>query len=174
MKSKAVYRFFFIVVVIIILLIYGYFSFYSSYNFLNIKSRYDYFGWEGQNVSGFYEEEKLENSYIHEYSWTVERAVKKVIVEGDVMIIPIFCLKPDINSEYIKVKIFLDESQIHYIYLKDNNLRYLRCNMNDQGYKIGDVIYVSFEVDSLWRPSDYGMEDGRYLGIAVGRVKFIN
>lgn len=95
-------------------------------------------------------------------------------MEGNEIIIPIFCVKPDISSKPINARIFFNDKEIYCFSIENNDLRYLRYDIGNLGYKVGDIVYIGFEVDSLWAPSEYGMsEDSRLLGVAVGRIEFV-
>lgn len=160
----------FIIFLVILFLIYIYFN-YSSVNKLSIEEKNRYFGFESQNVYGFYGNEKLEGEL--EFSWTEKEAVKRVKIEGNEMIIAVFCLKPDIENEFVNFKIFINDEVIDEISLENSNIKYLRYDIVDMGYKVGETLEVKFIVDKQWSPIEYGeSEDARKLGIGVGKIKF--
>lgn len=160
----------FIIVLVPLLLIFISFN-YFSVNRLSIEEKNRYFGFEHQNVYGFYGDEKLGGAL--EFNWTEKEAVKRVRIEKNVMIIAVFSLKPDIENESVNFKIFINDKAIDEITLEDSNIKYLKYNVIDMGYKIGETIKVKFIVDKPWSPVEYGeSEDSRELGIGVGEIKF--
>lgn len=89
------------------------------------------------------------------------------------MIIAVFCLKPDIENEFVNFKIFINDEAIDEISLKNSSIKYLEYNIIDMGHKIGETIKVKFIIEKLWSPVEYGeSEDARKLGIGVGKIKF--
>jgi len=168
MKVKS--RILFIIVLVLLFLIYICFN-YFSVNKLSIEEKNRYFGFENQNVYGFYGNEKLEGEL--EFSWTEKEAVKRVKIENNKMIIAVFCLKPDIENEFVNFKIFINDEAIDEISLKNSSIKYLEYNIIDMGHKIGETIKVKFIIEKLWSPVEYGeSEDVRKLGIGVGKIKF--
>lgn len=162
----------FIIVLVILFSVYIYFNYYSSMNLLSIGEKYEFLGLNRQNAYGFYGNEKLEGGL--EFNWTEKEALKRVEVKGDKMVIPIFSLKPDMEREAVEVKIFFDNKTADEIILRDNNVRYLRYDIIDMGYKMGEFLDVKFKVDEMWSPADYNLsEDTRKLGIGVGNITFI-
>ena len=73
----------FIIVLVPLLLIFISFN-YFSVNRLSIDEKNRYFGFEHQNVSGFYDDEKLGGAL--EFNWTEKEAVKRVRIEENEMI----------------------------------------------------------------------------------------
>jgi len=168
-KNKNIY----ISCLTLLFLIYIFFSGYTSIKLLSKDGKYNYFGWrDKENVYGFYSSEKSERG--NEFNWTQEEGLKSIKIKGETIVIPIFCLKPDIDLSPINIKIFFDDKQVDCFVLDNTDLKYLLYDVTDMGYKIGDTINIKFKIDSLWSPQDYGSEDARHLGIAIGEIKFLN
>jgi hypothetical protein len=168
MKVKS--KILFIIVLVPLFLIYVCFN-YFSVNKLSIEEKNRYFGFENQNIYGFYDNERLEGGL--EFSWTEKEAVKRVKIEKNKMIIAVFCMKPDIENEFVNFKIFINNEAIDKISLENSSIKYLKYDIVDMGHRIGETIKVKFIVDKLWSPVEYGeSEDSRKLGIGVGKIKF--
>jgi len=160
------------IILVLLFVTYAYFNYYSSWNLLSIDAKYRYFGWEKQNIYGFYSNERLESGL--EFNWTHYKALKRVKIRGTKIVIPIFCLKPDIEKKPVNTKIFFNNKFVDELEIADHNIRYLTYDVTKMRYKTGGVLEIKFEVDSLWAPSEYGMsEDSRLLGVAVGRIEFV-
>ena len=151
---------------------------YISFNYYYIsKNRFEFIGQESilyvNEVYGFWNEEKLGNSELR-FRWMNDlEALKRVKIRGNKILIPIFCLKPDIAEEPVSVKIFSNDRRIGDIVLKDNEIIYLEGDVAGMGYESEEYLDIRFEIDSLWSPVDYGIEnDIRELGIAVGNIEF--
>jgi len=170
MKSKS--KIIFVYILIFLSIIYICFNYYYI-----SKNRFGFIGKESilyvEEVYGFWNEEQLGNSELR-FRWMNDyQALKQVKIRGDNILIPVFCLKPDIAEEPIEVKIFSGGSMIGDLVLDNNKIRYLKGNITDMGYMVGEYIDIKFEVDGLWSPADYGIgDDSRNLGIAVGNIEF--
>lgn len=161
----------FVIIVVILFSVYIYFNYFSSVNLLSIDEKYRFLGLNRQNVYGFYDNEKLESGL--DFNWTSNKALKRVKIEGNKIIILVFCLKPNIKEEPVTVKIFFDNKMVDEFNIKDHSVRYLRYDIIDMGYKMGEFLDVKFEVDKLWSPTEYDLsEDTRELGIGVGNIVF--
>ena len=144
---------------------------YSSAGRLSIDEKNKDFGFENQNVSGFYGNEKLENGF--EFSWTQQEAVKRMRIEGRSMVIAVFSLKPDIEDVPVEFKILVGDKVIDEIKLMDQDIKYLEYDVSNMGYTVGDSIRVKFTISEVWSPSDYGgSSDSRQLGIGIGKINF--
>jgi hypothetical protein len=151
---------------------------YISFNYYYIsKNKFEFIGQESilyvNEVYGFWNEEKLGNSELR-FRWMNDlEALKRVKIRGSKILIPIFCLKPDIAEEPVSIKIFSNDRIIGDLVLEDNEVIYLEGDLTDMGYESEGYMDIRFEIDSLWSPSDYGIEDDtRKLGIAVGNIDF--
>ncbi len=154
----------------VLFLVYAYFN-YSSAGKLSIDEKNKNFGFENQNISGFYGNEKLENGF--EFSWTQQEAIKRTRIEGSRMVISVFSFKPDIEDVPVEFKILAGEKVIDEIRLVDQNIKYLEYNISDMGYNIGDNIRIKFIIEEPWSPSDFDeSSDTRQLGIGIGKINF--
>lgn len=154
----------------VLFLAYIYFN-YSSAGRLSIDEKNKNFGFENQNVSGFYDNEKLENGF--EFSWTQQEAVKRVRLEASRMVIAVFSFKPDIEDVPVEFKILVGDKVIDEISLDDQSIKYLEYNISDIGYSVGDNIRIKFIIGEPWSPADYGESaDSRQLGIGIGKINF--
>ena len=149
---------------------YIYFN-YSSAGRLSIDEKNRNFGFENQNVSGFYGNEKLENGL--EFSWTQQEAVKRARVEGSRMVITVFSMKPDIEDVPVDLKILVDDKVIDEVSLDGQDIKYLEYSISDIGHAVGENIRVTFIISEVWSPADYGgSSDTRQLGIGIGKINF--
>ena len=159
-----------IIATALLFMVYIYFNF-SSAGRLSIDEKSKILGLENQNVSGFYENEKLENGF--EFSWTQQEAVKRARVEGSRMVIAVFCMKPDIEKVPVDFQILVDDKVIDEVSLDGQEIKYLEYNISDMGYAVGERIGIMFIISELWSPADYGgSTDTRQLGIGIGKINF--
>lgn len=170
MRDKT--RIIYIIGLVLIFLVYIYFS-YSSGKKLSIDEKYRFLGLNRENIYGFYGNEESENGL--EYNWMGSKeALKRIRIEEAKIIIPVFCLKPDIDENPVRVEIFFNDRMVDEVTIVDNDVRYLEYNVVDLGYEIGKVLEIEFKVNSLWSPSEYNLsEDTRKLGIGVGNIEFV-
>jgi len=162
----------FVIIIVILFSVYIYFNYFSSVNLLSIDEKYRFLGLSRQDIYGFYDNERLENGL--EFNWTSYEALKEVKIKANKIVIPVFCLKPDIKEEPVTVKISFNDKLVEEFILKDSRIKYLKYNIMDKGYKRGEYLEIKFEVDKLWSPAKYELsEDTRELGIGVGNIEFI-
>ena len=170
MKSKS--KIIFVYILIFFSIVYICFNYYYI-----SKNRFEFIGQESilyvEEIYGFWNEEKLGNSELR-FRWMNDyRALKRVKIRGDIVLIPVFCLKPDIGKEPVEVKIFSGDRMIGDFVIENDRVKYLEGNIAGMGYEVGEYLDIRFEVDSLWTPADYGTgSDTRDLGIAVGNIEF--
>ena len=170
MKSKT--KIIFVSILVFLSVIYICFNYYYI-----SKNRFEFIGQESilyvEEIYGFWNEEKLGNSELR-FRWMNDyRALKRVKIRGDIVLIPVFCLKPDIGKEPVEVKIFSGGRIIGDFVIEDDRVKYLKGDIAGMGYEVGEYMDIRFEVDSLWIPADYGIgSDTRNLGIAVGNIEF--
>ena len=172
MKSKSKIIFVFVLVFLSII--------YTCFNYYYIsKNRFKFIGQESilyvEEVYGFWNEEQLVNSEL-KFRWMNDyEALKRIKIRGNIISIPIFCFKSDMKEEPIEVKIFIDKKMMKDVIIDDNEVKYLKGNVVDMGYRVGEYLDIKFEVDRLWVPVEYGIgDDTRKLGIAVGNIEFMN
>ena len=169
MKSKTKVIFIYILVFLSVI--------YICFNYCYIsKNRFEFIGQESilyvEEVYGFWNEEQLGGSEL-KFRWMNDyEALKRVKIRGNKILIPLFCLKPDIAEEPIEVKIFSGDRMIGDFVIENDRVKYLEGDIAGMGYEVGEYLDIRFEVDSLWSPIDYGSEDTRNLGIAVGNIEF--
>jgi len=172
MKSKS--KIIFVYILVFFSIIYVCFNYYYI-----SKNRFDFIGKESilyvEEVYGFWNEEQLRNSELR-FRWMNDyQALKRVKIRGDNILIPVFCLKPDINEKPLNIKVFIDSKMMGDFIVDNNEVKYLKGSVVDMGYKVGEYIDIKFEVDGLWSPADYGIgDDTRNLGIAVGNIEFMD
>ena len=171
MKSKS--KIIFVSILIFLSIVY----IYSNYYYIS-KNMFSFIGKESilyvEEVYGFWNEEQLGGSELR-FRWMNDyEALKRVKIRGDNILIPVFCLKPDIAEEPIEAKIYSSGRMIGDLVLDNSETRYLKGSITGMGYKMGEYIDIKFEVDRLWSPADYGIDDTRDLGIAVGNIEFTN
>lgn len=153
---------------------------YICFNYYYIsKNKFNFIGKESilyiEEVYGFWNEEQLGKSELR-FRWMNDyEALKRVKIKGNSILIPVFCLKPDINEKPVSIKIFIDNKMMGDFIIDNNEVKYLKGNIVGMGYKVGEYIDIKFEVDSLWVPAEYGIgNDTRDLGIAVGNIEFVD
>ena len=172
MKNKP--RIIFISILIFFTIIYICFNYYYI-----SKNRFNFIGKESilyvEEVYGFWNEEQLGNSEL-KFRWMNDyEALKRVKIKGNNILIPVFCLKPDINEKPVSIKIFIDSEMMGDFIIDNDEVKYLKGSVVDMGYKVGEYIDIKFEVDKLWVPNEYGLgDDIRDLGIAVGNIEFVD
>ncbi len=124
-----------------------------------------------QKRYGFYVTESLDDKL--NFNWMSDyESLLRIRIASTKIAIPIFCYKPNINDDPIRLKIYIDEKLIYNNNINHNNLIYLKINLEKLGYKkdINQIIDIKFKIDKLWSP---GGQDKRMLGVAVGEVVFL-
>ena len=144
------------------------------YIFFNYKYARDHaFEFNEVSVYGFYEEEYLDKYKMPTRWMKSYEAMKRVKVDGTYVIIPIFCLKPDLSSKPINYRIYFDEKLVKESLIdNDDVIIYLKGDVSKLGYEIGSFLEIKFEIDTLWTLKDYGINDDRDIGIGVGNIRF--
>ena len=154
-----------------IILVFIAYSFYAFYFSVLNEFEFDYV--RSLSLSGFANIEEMQKNGI-EANWTRKKATKTIRIPSDIIIIPVFCLKPDIKENPVYTDIYIEDTLIEKIVLKDKNIINVRCNVAELGYKMGDIVNINFYVDRLWLPTEGQIERTGIgeVGIAVGFIKY--
>ena len=167
-----------IAVLVIVFVIYIAFNFYHSINSLSIASKTELYDLGLCNnefvVYGFSHHEY--DRFGKLFRWSEIKSELIVKAEGeDVIIISLFNPKPDIESQHIKIKIFLNNEEIYEIIQAGNEPTDIEIDISGKDIVKGDFINLKFVSDKSWVPKDYGIsDDTREISFALREIKFVN
>ncbi|HHT79501.1 MAG TPA: O-antigen ligase family protein [Actinobacteria bacterium] len=135
-----------------------------SVNKISIANKQNSYGID--NNFGFYSQEKADN---HIYRWTSSDAGLTIKKESNRLVIPLRAANPDIESKNLAVNIFVNNKKERKIIFNDNEWKETVIDVS--GY-YGENISVIFSCSMTWCPEEFGIKDGRRLGVAVGEIRF--
>lgn len=153
-----------IILVIMVVAIYLANFLFISVNKISIADKQNSYGID--NNFGFYSQEKADN---HIYRWTSSDAGLTIKKEGSRLVIPLRAANPDIESKNLAVNIFVNNKKEGKIIFKDNEWKEA---VIDVSRYYGENISVIFSCSTTWYPEEFGIEDSRRLGVAVGEIRF--
>ena len=164
---KNIYKNIFIFILVPVVIIYIYFNYdYISENKFDLSD---------QVIYGFGGEEKRENPTLAYRMMNDSESLRRIKINGNNIVIPVFCLKPNMNEEPVTVTIFFNNEIVNKTVLNDNDINYIKINSVNMGYNKGMIVNITFRIDRTWVPAEYGVsEDIRKFGIGVGNIEFIN
>lgn len=139
----------------------------NSFSSLSINGKQDIYSWE--NNYGFYDDELIDGK---KYRWTNIDASEVIKKEGRIMIIPLRAGNPDIYEDDIFVRLYIDNSLVRILRLKDDNWHDIKINISDI-----DEINITFTISMSrsWSPKGYNMSnDTRDLGVMIGEIRFMD
>ena len=124
------------------------------------------YGWE--NKYGFYQEINIDGE---ECRWTSIDASKVLEKKGSKMILPIRALNPDIESNPLYVKIYINNYLIKTIKFDDYKWHDVIIDLrNIERNKFTLTVVCS----RSWIPKEWGFSSSKKeLGILIGKEKFI-
>jgi O-antigen ligase len=157
---------------VFLLLVFGALHLWNSTHSLSINERNKVFGWE-QNF-GLYVEEKDDEGI--SFQWTKKRAGIEVKKLGEEMVIPIRASHPDIQTNPVRVRIFLADPNfrkrelIEETHLKNTGWERIESSLLGQGE---EKIFLVLDTERTWQPLKLtGAPDPRSLGLGLGRIWF--
>ena len=177
MKRRNINKYLFIVF-IIIFIIYIAFNFYHSINSLSIASKTELYDLGLCNnefvVYGFSHHEY--DRFGKLFRWSEKMSELIVRAEGkDAIVISLFNPKPDIESQHIKIKVFLDDEEIYEIIQAGNEPTDIEIDISGKDIVKGDFINLKFISSESWVPKEYGIsDDTREISFALREIKFVD
>ena len=139
----------------------------SSFSNLSINGKQDIYSWE--NNYGFYNDELINGN---KYRWTSIDASEVIRKEGRIMIVPLRAGNPDIYKDDIFVRLYIDNSLVRILRIKDDNWHEVEINISDIDKK-----NITFTISSSrsWSPKEYDLSsDTRELGVMIGEIRFVD
>ncbi len=154
-----------IVLIVIVIVVYSVNFFLVSFNKISIAHNQNNYGIN--NNFGFYEQEKSGKYF---YRWTSSDAGLTIPKEGNRLIIPLRAAHPEIENNNVCLNIFINNRRVKKVIFKDNEWKEINIDVSEFA---GERISILFVCNRTWAPKDYGLEDERILGVAVGEMKFL-
>jgi O-antigen ligase len=139
----------------------------SSFSNLSINGKQDIYSWE--NSYGFYDDEIIDGK---KYRWTSIDASEVIRKEGRTMIVPLRAGNPDISKDDIFIRLYIDNSLVRILRLRDHNWHEAEINISGIDKK-----NITFTISSSrsWSPKEYDLSnDTRELGVMIGEIRFID
>ena len=114
---------------------------YIYFNYLSVRD--NQFEFEEVSVYGLSGEEYIDK-YRMALRWMNDyEALKRVKMDGDVLIVPIICTKPGLRQDPINYKIYINEKLVKYSSINsDNNIIYSKFYLSDMGYEMGSFLEI--------------------------------
>lgn len=114
---------------------------------------------------GFYNREKEPNGII--FRWTSKMAFLPIIVESEKILLPVRVSHPDAEKKPVELIISINGEKIEREVFNDHNWYEIELDLKNY---VGKKIIIGFSVSRTWYPLDYGINDKRELGVAIGEI----
>lgn len=161
-----------IIALCVIVLIFSGNLFINSFNNLSLNIKENVNGWKDkgiENTYGFYGTEDYGSSGPR---WIGIDAHINLMKEGVFLSVFLKAKNPDIKSNPVYVKVFLDNKLFTRIKLSDSDWHKIKFKLpkNDMA-----KISLTYVCSRTWVPKEWGVnDDTRELGVLVGQVEFSN
>jgi hypothetical protein len=154
--------------------IFGGLHLWNSVHSLSLKHRTEKLNIE--QIFGFYQHEKTVDG--REFRWTRSYGGLALRVEKPVILIPLHASHPDISNKPVKVKVYIikdffaQKRLLDEIVINTNSWNTYQYSLPEC---IGQDIILLLRVNRTWNPlKTRGSPDPRNLGVALGRIEFID
>lgn len=115
---------------------------------------------------GFYNWERDLNGIL--FRWTSKRAFLPMDVKKERIAFPVRISHPDAEKKSVELLITVNGVMVQREVFNDHE--WYEVELDLKGY-MGKRVLIGFSVSRIWCPKDYGINDGRELGVAVGRLE---
>lgn len=114
---------------------------------------------------GFYNWERDPNGII--FRWTSKIALFPLVVKSEKILLPVRISHPDAEKKPVELIISINGEKIEREVFNDHNWYEIELHLKNH---VGKKIIIGFSVSRTWCPQDYGINDKRELGVAVGEI----
>lgn len=114
---------------------------------------------------GFY---NWENEHGIIFRWTQKSAFLPILVKSEKIVLFLRVSHPDADKNPVKLTITINGELVEKEVFNDHNWYEIELDLSKH---IGKKILMGFSVSRTWCPSDYGINDRRELGVAIGRFE---
>ena len=109
------------------------------------------------------------------FRWSEDDSSLMVRVRGEIMFIPVFNARPDIDINPVNIKVYLNSELIAEHRQSQNGLFMIMVNLEKMEIVRNEYIILHFLSDTTWTPKEYGIsEDTREISFALGEISFEN
>jgi len=130
------------------------------------------FSWK--NSAGMYKEEKWDNDNgimaNKKYRWTTKHALMLLSPTAAFAKMPMLASHPDINKEPVKVKLSTKDELLAEITFTNNLWQEITLFSKDFAKHKNTILHI--DVSRTMTPKNYGIDDERELGVAVGSPSY--
>lgn len=145
-----------------------YFDIDKKTEILNLES-YNY----ERVLYGFYFLERDEDGRY--FRWSEDDSSLMVRIRGEIMLIPVFNARPDIETEPVNIKVYLNDELVAEHRQSQNGIFMIMINTEKMNISRDEFITLHFLSDDFWTPKEYGIsDDSRQLSFGLGEISFDN
>ncbi len=113
---------------------------------------------------GFYNWERDPNGIL--FRWISKRAFLPIDVKRERIVFPVRISHPDARNKPVELLVTVNGGVAQREVFNDHEWYEIELNLKEW---IGKRVLIGFSVSRTWCPKDYGINDGRELGVAVGK-----
>ena len=107
------------------------------------------------------------------FRWSEDDSNLMVKVRGEIMLIPVFNAKPDIDTNPVNIKVFLNDELVAEHRQSQNGIFMMMVNLGKMEIAQNEYIILHFLSNTIWTPKEYGIsEDTREISFALGEISF--
>lgn len=115
---------------------------------------------------GFYNWERDQNGIL--FRWTLKRAFLPMDVKKERIAFPVRISHPDAQKKPVELLITVNGVVAQREVFNDHEWYEVELDLKEY---MGKGVVIGFSVSKTWCPKDHGINDGRELGVAVGRLE---
>lgn len=115
---------------------------------------------------GFYNWERDPSGVL--FRWTSKRAFLPMDVKKERIAFPVRVSHPDAEKKPVELSITVNGVMVEREVFNDHEWYEVELDLKEW---LGKRVLIGFSVSRTWCPKDYGINDGRELGVAIGKLK---
>ena len=172
-RKKLYLNILFIIIVIVFII----FNISSTLSYFDIDRKTEILGLEPYNyekvLNGFSFLERDQNGKY--FRWSGDDSSIMVKVRGEIMLVPVFNAKPDIDTDPITLKVYLNDELVAERKQDKNSILMIMIDLRKINIAENEYITLHFLSDSSWTPEEYGISgDTRKISFALSEISFEN